>query len=154
MSGTVFYEKARNLSKQLITSGDEVVPTLLVVTNSKLFIADISNLDKDEWYENVQSLLRNHKAVSYVFMAESYQSKVSEDSPEFHKLLTGEITIHELPPDDRCDVLSVIEIANGNKILASSSAEISFDINGKRTLLDFDEHSSVHNKMNILPTNW
>ena len=129
--------QARELAKN-----EEHCPMLFVITPDRgVGITPISGFDKDHFQEIVSNGLRREGATGYVLVNEAWmakfvgdkKSKSFSDSPWLGKLLKGEISVSELPPDDRIEALMLTSVENGKSYVVWQ-AKIEYSTDGRRII--------------------
>lgn len=109
-------EFAKDASKAVVQSGQEHVPMLIVRAGEELTIV-VVEVPKAVFRDAAIHLLRKLRADAYVLVNEGWRSNVAKDSPIVQDLVDGKVTVSQLHPDDRDEVLLVTAVENGGDIV-------------------------------------
>lgn len=129
---------AKKQSKEIVESGEEHIPIILALTPESANIIPLNGMDKDRFKEDICGVLRQLNAYAYVFINEAWVAKLPIDSPTVQRIFNGEVSISELPLDDRIEMLTVAAAENG-KSYRMWSAKIRYTREGKRYLGEWEE---------------
>mgnify|MGYP001572820061 CR=1 FL=1 len=123
---------AKDRSKQIVTSGDTLVPILLVEEPEGVSVVGvvINHELKDKAQEVLIEVLRKADASGYVFICEAW-------STHSMRPLTEGVAVSELPLDDRTEIVIILAVEKGGEVL-TVQAKIT-DIRGRRSLGEFKE---------------
>lgn len=125
---------AKEESRKVIELGEEHEPMLFILTPDGISLARLVMLKgKDIFREATAAVLRQLHAHAYVFISEAWSVNLAKDSPLLPKLTEGEISVSELPLDDRTEILSIMAVEN-NKSHQCWFAKIKYTPEGKRYL--------------------
>jgi len=100
-------------SRNIIDSGDTHEPIMLIITPESVHTVGLYNMNKDTFCDAMTDLFRQFHAYAYVFINEAWQAKIKKDSPLILKLNSGKITVQDLPPDDKEEILTITAVENG-----------------------------------------
>lgn len=129
---------AKEKSKAIVESGEEHQQILLAITPQGVNPILLRGLDKDKFKQNVGGLLRQFHAYAYIFINEAWEAALDKDSPLVPKLMSGEISVSGLPPDDRTEILTIMVAENG-KSYCMWFAKIKYTPDDKRYLGEWEE---------------
>lgn len=135
-------EFAKDISKIIIESGEEHQPIMFIFTPTGTHVTQLVNVDKNLFKPAISMLLRQFHAYAYVFINEAWGAKLSKDSPLLPKLLSGEILVSDLPPDDKEEILTIM-VAENEKSYHGYSAKIKYTSEGKRYLGEWGEMKGI-----------
>lgn len=130
-------ELAKSLSKAIVESGEEHQPIMIIITPSGINTMLLRGLDKNRFKQDIGGLLRQFHAYAYIFIDEAWSATISNDSPLIHKLFSGEISVSELPLDDRDEILTIVATEN-RKSYRCWTAKIKYTLD-KRYLGEWEE---------------
>lgn len=131
-------EFTKKQAKAIVESGEEHRPIMLVFTPEGITPVLLKDVDKDIFKPVISEFLQQLRAYAYIFINEAWATKLSEDSPTVQRLLKGEISVSELPLDDRDEMLIITAAENG-KSYRGWSAKIRYTREGKRYLGEWEE---------------
>lgn len=134
-------EEITNFTKEqaraIVESGEEHQPIMLALSPEGVNLIRLVEINKDKFKQGIAELLRRLNAYAYIFVNEAWGVKLAKDSPTAKRILTGEISVSELPLDDREEILTVMVAENG-KSFYGWSAKIGYIPNGKRYLKEWE----------------
>lgn len=132
-------DMVKSKSEIIIDSGKQHQPLMLIITkDNDLIIAQLIGDFAPKFKVVMAEILRKSKAKAYVFIDESWTATLNKNSPTVKRLLSGEITVPDLPLDDRNEELVIVAIEN-NKSIRVWSAVIGYRRDNKRFLKDWNE---------------
>lgn len=139
-------EEITNLTKKqaraIVESGQEHQPIMLVFSPEGANIIHLVEIKKDKFKQAISTLLRKLNAYAYIFVNEAWGTKLAKDSPITKRLLNGEISVSELPLDDREEILTIMVAENG-KSFNAWSAKIRYTSEDKRYLGEWEEMGDI-----------
>lgn len=133
---------AKEQSRAIVESGDEHVPVMIAISPDSVNIIALVNIDKDAFVSNVSRLLRELRAHAYVFINEAWGTRLLSNSPTLRRVLNGEITVSQLPPDDKEEILTVTAVENGRSFTCWS-ANVKYTRDGSRYLGEWDKMGGI-----------
>jgi len=138
-------EEITNLTKgqarAIVESGEEHQPIMLALSSEGVNFIHLVEINKDRFKESISGLLRKLNAYAYVFVNEAWGTKLNKDSPIAKRILSGEISVSELPLDDKEEILTIMVAENG-KSFYGWSAKIGYTPEGKRYLKEWEKMGS------------
>lgn len=135
-------EFAKEVAREIIESGEQHQPIMLTLTPQGRNIMLLSGIDKDEFQHNMATLLRQFNAYAYIYIDEAWVTNLPADCPTVQKLLRGDVTVSELPPDDKDEILMIMAAENG-KSICSWMAKIRYTRDDKRYLDEWEKMDKV-----------
>ena len=127
-------EKAKEVSVEIVKRGEILVPVMLVEVPSEKIIwskdksekTDISteivcvhmpNIVKEAFADAIRQLLRKWNAFGYVFVIEAYITTSK-------RVVEENIPIHNLPADDRDDIIMIATVERNGEVKISTAVVI------------------------------
>ncbi len=139
-------EEITNFTKEaaraVVESGEEHLPTMLAISSGEVNLIHLVEMKKDKFKQHISGLLQRLNAYAYIFVNEAWGTKLNKDSPTVKRILSGEVSISELPLDDKEEILTVIVAENG-KSFNCWSAKIGYTPEGKRYLKEWEEMKGI-----------
>lgn len=144
---------AKEQSKDVIESGEKHVPIIIALTPEGLCMIHLARMDKNRFKQEMAAILRQLDAYAYLFINEAWSTRLPKDSPIASKLSRGEISVSELPLDDKQEILSILVAENG-KSLHYWSAKILYTHDDKRFLGEWEEKNFSDAKGRLILKEW
>lgn len=135
-------QMAKDTSRNIIESGQEHKPILIMLTPTEVINTLIGWIEKENFKGVISQLLRYFHAYAYIFINEAWVAKLDKGSPLFQELLSGRKKISELPLDDKIEMLTITMAENG-KSCRIWAANIRYTRDDKRYLEEWKEADKV-----------
>lgn len=141
-------------ARQIVESDEQHEPILFAISEDDISIIQLEGNFRPRFKEVLGSILKQFHADSYVFVNEAWTATLPKDSPWTKKLLSGEITVSDLPLDDRQEVVMIIAVENSISV-RMYQAVIRETVDERRQLGDWnllDNPDSFSGRMSL--TSW
>lgn len=135
---------AKKQSRAIVESGEECIPIVFALSPKGISIIGILEINKNLFKPAVAELLRQLHAYAYIFVCEAWVTNLIPNSPLFSKLQRGEISVSELPLDDKIKILTITVVEN-KKSFHCWLAKIRYTPDDKRYL---DKWEMIEEKSN------
>jgi hypothetical protein len=120
---------------------DPIILMLTALDPVAISVVSLSGLPKEEWFKAVSLAANLANAKGYVIVSEAWGTSVSTDGP-----------IHELPTEDRTDILVFVGVARGDTAEAFSRVyEIATTPEGRHVADTFTEGEVEFSRF---PSDW
>ena len=120
---------------------EEHLPMVFIPTETELVIVPLLGDFRPDFKNLITSALHLLHSDTYVLVNESWIAELSVDSPRTKKITEGEMTVSDLPLDDRQEVLMLMAVENGT-CFQLYQAKINYDMSGLRQLGEWVEFPS------------
>lgn len=94
-----------------VEDGEELMPVLFVISGKEVNIVgfELDERVKAAWQVLFPALLQRLDATAYIMVVEAWRSiRLDKDSPLAKRLTTGEISVSQLPADDKEEVVQML----------------------------------------------
>ena len=136
-------EFVKRTVKEIIEAvGQELVPMLFVFNKQgKMGIVPLS-FDKELWAEAMKIVIEKFGASEYIMVSEAFSSTLAPDTELAKKIMAGEMKIKDLHPDNREDIVYMVEVKNTGDAIGHM-AIIDKTPEGKRVLRPWTEMKDI-----------
>lgn len=129
-------------ARGVVESGEECEPAMFVLIPGGIAIVALGRINKDKFRQAMSGLLQELNAYAYVFINEAWRAMLTKDSLAARRVLRSEISVSELPLDDREEILMVM-VAENNKSFYTWSAKIGYTPESKRYLEEWKKSEDI-----------
>ena len=140
---------AKEEAVEIVESGEELGPIMTIFTPHGIDVVSIpltNDMIKDVFKQVIGSLLQTLDAYAYIFVQEMWSARISKDSPLTPRLLSGEISVSDLPLDDKEEMLAIMAAENGESF-QFWSAKIQYTRDDRRYLGEWSEIGSGEGRL-------
>lgn len=131
-------QMAKNVSKDIVESGQKHIPVLVMITRNEVFNAMIPWLTNDNFKGVVGGLLLHFHAHAYIFVNEAWIIGGDKDSQLIRDVVSGKKKLPDIPLDDRSEALVIIAVEN-DKSYRMYEAKIRYTGDDQRYLDEWEE---------------
>lgn len=100
-------DTVKSIATQVIEGGHEHRPLAIVASPDGVSIVSFGSVPKDAFKNILLDILHKEHAYGYVFVDEAWMTNVAAN-----RIINEGISISELPPDDRDEVICIIAVEN------------------------------------------
>lgn len=109
-------EQVKGQAGLMVENEAEIVPVLFVVSGERVSIVDLELTErfKRQWRILIPNILRELNADAYILVTEAWRTAgLSKDSPLLKRLTAGEVSVSELPADDKQEIVQITSVEKG-----------------------------------------
>lgn len=109
-------EQVKGQAGLMVENGEELAPVLFVISDKGVSVVgfELDERVKEGWPVLLPALLRRFDATAYIMVVEAWRSiQLDKDSPLTKRLESGEVSVSQLPADDKEEVVQLSVVENG-----------------------------------------
>lgn len=123
--------EAKARAEEIIKTGQQHAAIVIAITPDTVNVIGFDAIDKNLFVPFLRHVLLQMNAYAYLFITEAWMAKTGSGSNLTKWLLSGEIGIADLPPDDKSEEIMITVVENG-KSFCVWSASIKYTIDDQR----------------------